>query len=160
MNGTHHASTPLMEIRNMPTEPVELLRRFVDSYNDRSLPDEAKGIFAPDLVVVNKSAGLETEGIDSYLAHAYHGWIRAVPDAHIELVDYQVGDRTVSCTLVSGGTFDGTMETAEGSIPGTGKSFEIELRVDADIADGAITRWESRYDMEDWQQQVGLAGAA
>lgn len=144
----------------MTTEPVELIRRFVNSYNDRSLPDAAEGIFTADLVVVNESAGVETEGIEAYLEHAYHGWLQAVPDARIELVDYEVSDRTVSCTMTSGGTFDGTMDTPEGSIPGTGEPFEIELQVEADIDEGRIARWVSSYDIEHWQQQVGLAGAA
>lgn len=104
----------------MTTEPIEFLRQFVDSYNSRSLLDEAQAIFVPGLVVVNEAAGIETEGIDSYLEHAYHGWIEAVPDAHVELVDYEVDDQTVTCTLRSGGTFDGTLETSEGSIPGRG----------------------------------------
>lgn len=141
----------------MTTELIELLRRFVNSYNDRSLPDEAEAIFAPDLVVVNEAAGVEAEGIDEYLEHAYHGWIGAVPDAHVDLVDYEVDDRTVTCTLRSGGTFEGTLETAEGSIPGTGEPFEIELNIEADIDEGRITRWVSSYDIEKWQHQVGLA---
>lgn len=141
----------------MTTEPVELLRQFVDSYNSRSLPDEAETLFAPDLVVVNEAAGLETEGIDSYLEHAYHGWIEAVPDAHVELVDYEVDDQTVTCKLRSGGTFDGTLETEEGAIPGTGEPFEIEMNINADIDEGRITRWVSSYDVENWQHQVGLA---
>lgn len=144
----------------MTTEPVELLRRFVDSYNDRSLPDEAAAIFASDLVVVNEAAGVETEGIDAYLEHAYHGWIAAVPDASVELVDYEVDEWTVTCTLRSDGTFDGTLETPEGPIPGTGKPFEIELHVEASIDEGRVSRWVSSYDVKDWQHQVGLAETA
>lgn len=144
----------------MTTEPIELLRRFVKSYNDRSLPDEAEDIFAPDLVVVNKSAGLEAEGIEAYLEHAYHGWIQAVPDAHVELVDYEVDDGTVTCTLRSEGTFEGTMETADGPIPGTGNAFEIELGIEADTDEGRIGQWVSTYDVESWQRQVGLVDAA
>lgn len=144
----------------MKTEPIELLRRFVESYNDRSLPDEANDIFAPGLVVVNESAGLEAEGVEAYLEHAYHGWIQAVPDASVEIVDYEVGDGTVACTLRSAGTFEGTMETADGSIPGTGKAFEIELRIEADVDGDRISRWVSTYDVESWQRQVGLAEAA
>lgn len=143
----------------MTTGSIELLRQFVDSYNSRTLPDEAEAIFSPDLVVVNEAAGIETEGMDSYLEHAYHGWIEAVPDAHVELVDYEVDDQTVTCTLRSGGTFDGTLDTPEGSIPGTGNPFKIEMNIEASIDEGLITRWVSSYDVENWQQQVGLADA-
>lgn len=141
----------------MTTEPIQLLRQFEDSYNDRTLPDEAEAIFASDLIVVNEAAGVETDGIDAYLEHAYLGWIEAVPDAHVELVDYEVDDPTVTCTLRSSGTFDGTLETPEGPIPGTGNPFEIELNIEADIDEGRIARWVSSYDLEDWQHQVGLA---
>lgn len=132
----------------------------MESYNDRSLPDEVENIFAPDLVVVNESAGLEAVGIETYLEHAYHGWLRAVPDAHVELVDYEVGDETVDSTLRSDGTFEGTMKTADGSIPGTGRAFEIELHMETDIDEGRISRWVSTFDVESWQGQVGMAEAA
>lgn len=141
----------------MTTEPVELVRRFVDGYNGRSLPDDAAAIFATDLVVVNEAAGSETRGRDAFIQHVFDGWVQAVPDARVELVDFEVGDRAVTCTMRSTGTFDGTLETPEGTVPGTGRAFELEFTVEANVAGDRIDRWVSAYDVTDWEQQVGLA---
>ena len=141
----------------MTTEPVELVRRFVAGYNDRSLHDDAASIFASDLVVVNESAGRNTQGVDAFLQHAFDGWVRAVPDARVELVDYQVRDGSFAFTRRSTGTFEGELETPEGPVPGTGKPFEMEMRVEATVEGDRITRWVSEYDVADWQKQVGLA---
>lgn len=141
----------------MTQEPVELVRRFVDGYNARSLHEDAAELFASDLVVINEAAGLETRGRDAFLQHAVDGWVRAVPDAHVDLLDYEVQDGTVTVTMRSAGTFDGTLETPEGSVPGTGESFEMEMRVDATVEGDRIVRWVSEYDVAGWQEQVGLA---
>lgn len=141
----------------MTVEPIELIRSFVDGYNDRSLHDDAEAIFASDLVVVNEAAGMETQGIDAFLEHAVDGWLQAVPDARVELVDYQIQDGVVFFTMRETGTFEGELETPEGTVAGTGKPFEMDLRVEATVEGDRITRWVSEYDVEDWRKQVGLA---
>lgn len=141
----------------MASEPVELVRKFIAGYNARSLHDDAAALFAPDLVVVNESAGQELEGIDAFLQHAVDGWVHAVPDARVELVDYRIQDRGIAFTMRSAGTFDGTLETPEGAISGTGNPFELEVRVEATVEGDRISRWVSDYDLQDWEQQVGLA---
>lgn len=148
---------PETEAITMTQEPVELVRRFVEGYNNRSLHDDAEAIFASDLVVINEAAGLETQGCDAFLQHAVDGWIHAVPDARVELLDYQVQGGVITVTMQSSGTFDGTLETPEGSIPGTGKPFEMEMHVEATVEGARIVRWVSEYDVEGWQKQVGLA---
>lgn len=140
----------------MTSEPVELVRRFVEDYNDRSLHADGETIFASDLVVVNEAVGLETQGLDAFLQHALDDWVRAVPDARVELMDYQVRDGSIAFTMRSTGTFEGELETPEGPVPGTGNPFEMEMRVDATVEGDRITRWSSEYDVADWQKQVGL----
>lgn len=137
-------------------ESVELVRRFVDGYNERTLHDDAEDIFAPDLVLVNEGMGLEAHGIDAFLDHVMDGWLAANPDAEVELVDYDHRDGGIAATILSRGTFTGELETPGGTVPGTGEPFETEFRVEADVADGRITRWVSESDMAGWQSQVGL----
>lgn len=137
-------------------ESVELIRRFVDGYNERTLHDDAEDIFAPDVVLVNERVGLEVRGIDEFLAHVVDGWVAANPDAEMELVDYDLRDRGIAAMVVSRGTFTGELETPDGTVPGTGESFETEFPIEADVVNGRITRWVSEWDMAGWQSQVGL----
>lgn len=142
--------------KSMIPEPVELIRQFVDGYNDRTLHDDAENIFAPDILLVNEGLDLEVRGIDELLFHMMDGWIAANPDAEVELVNYDLRDEGIAATILSRGTFTGELETPDGTIPGTGESFETEFRVEADVADGRITRWVSESDMAGWRSQVGL----
>lgn len=141
----------------MTTEPVALVRQFIDSYNERSLREAAESLFASDLEVVNRAARVEVQGIDAFLDHVFDGWIRAVPDARVELVDYAVHDTVVTFTMRSTGSFEGPLETPEGTVDGTGERFETAFRVEATVSDGRIGKWVSEYDVADWQRQVGLA---
>lgn len=138
------------------TEPVTLVRRFVDAYNGRTLHEDAERIFTPDLTLVNESIGLEAVGIDPFVEHTFDDWLTAVPDARVELVDYEVTHRGISFTLLAEGTFTGELETPDGPIPGTGEPFAIEFTVTAVVDGDRITTWVSEYDVADWQAQVGL----
>lgn len=145
-----------MEKSATEPESVELIRRFVDGYNKRTLHDDAANFFAPDVALVNKGIGLEARGIDEFLGHVVDGWIAANPDVSVELVDYELRDGGIAATILSRGTFTGELETPDGTVSGTGESFETEFRVEADVADGRLTRWVSESDMAGWQSQVGL----
>lgn len=137
-------------------ESVETIRRFADGYNERTLHDDAEDIFAPDVVLVNEGADLEVRGIDEFLAHVVDGWVTANPDAEMELVDYDLRDGRLAATLVSRGTFTGELETPDGTVSGTGESFETEFPIEADVVNGRITRWVSEGDIAGWRSQVGL----
>lgn len=145
-----------MEKSTTSSESVELVRRFVDGYNERTLHGDAENIFAPGVVLVNERAGLEVRGIDEFLAHVVDGWIAANPDAEVELVDYDLRDGGIAATIVSRGTFTGELETPDGTVPGTGESFETEFPIEVDAVDGRITRWVSEWDVAGWQSRVGL----
>lgn len=145
-----------MEKSATAPESVELIRRFVDGYNERTLHDIAANIFAPDVVLVNKGFGLEARGVDELLGHVMDGWIAANPDVAVELVDYELRDGGIAARILSRGTFTGELEAPDGTVAGTGEPFETEFRVEADVADGQITRWVSESDMAGWQSQVGL----
>lgn len=156
LEGTPLTEETVMKQTKTGTEPVELVHRYVDSYNDRSLHDDAEEIFASDIVLVNEGAGLEAQGIEAYLDHAVDSGINAAPDGEVELVDYQVTDQGIAFTVLWSGTFTGDLDLPDGTIPGTGESFEVEFRIEATVNDGRITRWNSEVDMADFQSQVGL----
>lgn len=141
----------------MTNDPIDLIQKYVASFNDRTLLDDADAVFAPDVVLINKSTEMEAEGLDAFLQHTAIGWFQAVPDARVQLLDYELRDGAVACTLLSAGTFDGVLETPEGSIPGNGKPFELEFGVEATVTDDRIVRWISDYDLTEWKTQVGLA---
>lgn len=141
----------------MTNDPTELIRKYVATFNDRTLLNDAEDVFAQDVVLINESSEMEAQGLDAFLQHTAVDWILAVPDARIELLDYELRDGAVACTLLSSGTFDGELDTPEGSIPGNGERFELEFGVEATVVDDRIARWVSDYDLTDWKTQVGIA---
>ena len=95
------------------------------------------------------------------LGAALDAMVRAFPDMHVHNDPYPVqfgaGDWTTVIGRVTG-TFSGEMVLPDGTvIPGTGKSFEVDLTTTA--------RWEEELMVEEWvfwdsalmAQQIGLA---
>jgi len=95
------------------------------------------------------------------LGTALEGMLRAFPDMHVHNDPYPVqfgaGDWTTVIGKVTG-TFSGELVLPDGTvIPGTGKSFEVDLATTA--------RWEGELMVEEWvfwdsalmAQQIGLA---
>jgi len=87
--------------------------------------------------------------------------LRAFPDMHVHndpyAVQFGAGDWTTVIGRVTG-TFSGELGLPDGTmIPGTGKSFEVDLTTTA--------RWEGELMVEEWvswdsalmAQQIGLA---
>jgi hypothetical protein len=114
----------------------------------------------PDMVAHIMGSLQPVVGRDA-LGTALEAMLRAFPDMHVHNDPYPVqfgaGDWTTVIGRVTG-TFSGEMVLPDGTvIPGTGKSFEVDLTTTA--------RWEGETMVEEWvfwdsalmAQQIGLA---
>jgi len=113
----------------------------------------------PDMVA-HVMGGLEPVVGRDALGAALAAMVRAFPDMHVHNDPYPVqfgaGDWTTVIGKVTG-TFSGELALPDGTVvPGTGKSFEVDLATTA--------RWEGDLMVEEWvfwdsalmAQQVGL----
>ncbi|MGH3159093.1 MAG: ester cyclase [Streptosporangiaceae bacterium] len=149
-----------------PTESSERvarnLRLMKDGDSAFNRHDEAYFVAAhhPDMVAHVMGSLEPVVGRDA-LAAALAAMVRAFPDMHVHNDPYPVqfgaGDWTTVIGKVTG-TFSGEMVLPDGTvIPGTGKSFEVDLATTA--------RWEGELMVEEWvfwdsalmTQQIGLA---
>lgn len=138
---------------------LRLMKEGDDGFNRR---DQAHFVVAhhPDIVAHVMGSLEPVVGRDA-LGTALEWMRRAFPDMRVHNDPYPVqfgaGDQTTVIGKVSG-TFSGEMVLPDGTvIPGTGKSFEVDLATTA--------RWEGELMVEEWvfwdsalmAQQIGLA---
>jgi hypothetical protein len=138
---------------------LALMKKGDDGFNRR---DKAYFVAAhhPDMVAHVMGALEPVVGRDA-LGAALDAMVRAFPDMHVHNDPYPVqfgaGDWTTVIGKVTG-TFTGEMVLPDGTvIPGTGKSFEVNLATTA--------TWEGELMVEEWvfwdsalmAQQIGLA---
>ena len=141
------------------THNLRLMKEGDDGFNRR---DKAHFVAAhhPDMVAHVMGSLEPVVGRDA-LGAALDGMLRAFPDMHVHNDPYPVqfgaGDWTTVIGRVTG-TFSGELVLPDGTvIPGTGKSFEVDLATTA--------RWEGELMVEErvfWDsalmaQQIGLA---
>jgi hypothetical protein len=119
-----------------------------------------KAAHHPDMVA-HVMGSLEPVAGRDALGAALDAMVRAFPDMHVHNDPYPVQFGADDWTTVIGrvtGTFSGELVLPDGTvIPGTGKSFEVDLATTA--------RWEGELMVEEWvfwdsallAQQIGLA---
>ena len=138
---------------------LELMKQGDDAFNSRDIVG-MDAVHHPDMVA--HIAG-NTQPLVGRAAHAaaMEQFFRIFPDVHVDNDPYPVqfgaGDWTTVIGRVTG-TFSGELALPDGTvIPGTGKSFEVDLTT--------IARWEGELMVEEWvfwdsalmAQQIGLA---
>jgi len=95
------------------------------------------------------------------LGAALDTMLRAFPDMHVHndpyVIEFGAGDWTTVIGRVTG-TFSGEMLLPDGTvIPGTGKSFEVDLATTARWADELMVEEWVSWDSALMAQQIGLA---
>jgi hypothetical protein len=148
-----------MNTSDRVTHNLRLMKEGDDGFNRR---DQAHFVAAhhPDMVAHVMGSREPVVGRDALRA-ALDGMLRAFPDMHVHNDPYPVQFGADDQTTVIGkvtGTFSGELVLPDGTvIPGTGKSFELDLATTA--------RWEGERMAEEWvfwdsalmAQQIGLA---
>jgi len=137
---------------------LSLMKQGDDAFNRQDI-DAMNAVHHPDMTA--HVTGSDTIYGRPAHAAAMQGMFRAFPDVHVDNDPYpiQFGDgdwMTVVCKVT--GTFSGEMVLPDGtSIPGTGKSFELDFSTTA--------KWEGELLVEEYvfwdsalmAQQIGIA---
>ena len=134
----------------------QLAQAGADSFNDRSFRQNAKDMVDDNAVILDRPTGQELRGPGGYVQYS-EGFVAAMPDIKGTVIEHQVNGNKVTSRIRGQGTFTGTMQTPQGSVPGTGKSLDIEYQVEQEFNDaGKIVRFDVNYDMQDFMRQLGL----
>lgn len=135
---------------------LEVIRKYLDLFNSRTLAEQAHTVLDPD-VVLRTGTGIEIQGIDNYVPTAF-GTLAWMPDMQSALADHKVSGDKANVTLRMSGTFTGEMKTSDGAvIPGNGKRAEWQSHIALIFKDGKIVLMEITVDMEDFMSQLGLS---
>jgi hypothetical protein len=138
---------------------LRLMKEGDDGFNRRD-KDHFAAAHHADMVAHVMGSPEPVVGRDT-LGAALDGMLRAFPDMHVHNDPYPVqfgdGDWTTVIGKVTG-TFSGELVLPDGTVvPGTGKSFELDLATTARWAgDLMVEEWVS-WDSALMAQQIGLA---
>jgi|SRR5687768_175864 len=135
----------------------QLAQDTVDSFNDRSFREKAKEVADADVVVIDRPTGQEFHGVDGFIQLS-EGFVAAMPDLKGTAVEHKVDGNKVTTRVHGQGTFTGTMQTPQGTVPGNGNPLDIEYQLEQEFNDaGKLVRFAVNYDMQDFMRQLGMA---
>ena len=105
--------------------------------------------------VLEAPGGARLEGLDAIVSYAM-AWIRAFPDAHLEVKARMASGDTVVHEMVFHGTHQGTLVGPQGEIPPTGRSLDGRAVQVFRVRDGKIVEEHLYFDEVDVMSQLGL----
>jgi len=123
-------------------------------FNERKL-EEASRLVAADGTWTNVATGLTLRGPEGFVQTA-QGWLRALPDARVEIRRQTIGESSVVTEFTGRGTHDGPLDTPNGSIPATGKPIEVEFCEILTLRDGKVVEARNYFDAATLLRQIGV----
>jgi hypothetical protein len=134
----------------------QLAQDTVDDFNDRSFRQNAKDVADENIVVIDKPTGQELRGVESFVQYS-EGFATAMPDLKGEAVEHRVNGNTVTTRVRGRGTFTGTLNTPQGTVPGNGNPVDIEYELEQEFNEaGKLVRFVVDYNMQDFMRQLGI----
>ena len=134
----------------------EAFERGTDTFNAHDIDGFAE-VLADDVVVV-APAGCAVRGKPAFVEF-YGGWLRAFPDAHVDVHDvYFVDDIAVEEGTFSG-THDGVLHTPSGDMPPTGRAVSLAYIHVLRFRDGKHVSFNLVFDRLLMLEQLGLVPA-
>ena len=114
--------------------------------------------FAPDSVLEEYGTQRRIEGSDAIVA-ALQGWKKAFPDVKVTVDKAVAAGNTVSIEVTWKGTHTGPLETANGSLPASGKAFTLVTAWTMDVQNGKVKDSRHYFDLATLLQQIGAPPA-
>ena len=153
-------SEPKRELFEIATstqlEARAVVERDIKAFNAHDLEALARDA-APDIIAT--SPGNKKIQGPQAVKEYNQGWLRAFPDARIEVKNTIVQGNTVVIEAVFNGTHSGPLKTQMGDVPPTGKKVAGEFVQVIEIDRGLVKRNSLMFDQVDLMTQLGLAPA-
>ena len=146
------------EIQMADTQGSEkVARAIVDAHNASDWAG-AKNTLAPDSVYEEYGTQRRIEGSDAIVT-VLQAWKTAFPDVKGTVNKALANGDTVNLEVTWRGTHSGPLETPNGSLPASGKSFTLVTAWSMDVQNGKIKNSRHYFDILTLLQQIGAAPA-
>ncbi len=136
--------------------PQEVAQQHHQAFNDRSFYETAGQFVSTDCVMHNAGTGQDFHGIAGYIAFG-EGWLGMMPDAHLTVLSQEVENEKVYSRFRGQGTFTGSLVSPQGTVPGNGRSLDLEFEETLEIKNGKIANGQLHFNMQEMMRQLGLA---
>jgi steroid delta-isomerase-like uncharacterized protein len=141
----------------MSTTIRDLFDRGTEAFNSHDLDAFAETM--ADDVVVSAPGGVHIEG-RAAAVHFYGAWIRAFPDARVEVSALHITNDVAVEEGVFHGTHDGVLHSPEGDLPPTGRAVSIDYIQVLRVHDGRTSGFTLVFDRLQMLEQLGVAPGA
>jgi len=154
-SGTAEPTRELYEIvASTQSETRDVVERGIKSFNAHDLEAVARDSAAD--IVSTAPGDTKLHGPQAYKEYN-KGWIRAFPDAKIEVKNTIVAGKTAVVEAVFHGTHTGPLTTPMGEVPPTGRKIAGEFVQIVEVDRGLVKRINLVFDQVDLMTQLGLA---
>jgi steroid delta-isomerase-like uncharacterized protein len=136
---------------------LEAAKASIIAYNNKDW-DAVRRVTTAGVVYDEVSTNRRAQGIDNVLP-LWQAWAAAFPDSKATFERTHVSGNTVIVELTWRGTQTGTLRTASGDVPATGKTIEIRACQIIDVLDGQTRSVRHYFDMATLMAQLGLGVA-
>ena len=131
----------------------QVVEASLDAINARD-EERLRSCYADD-VVLEAPGDVRLEGSDAVVEYSMD-WLRAFPDARIDVITEVANGDWVAQRLVVEGTHEGTLVGPAGKIPATHRRFKAVADEFVRVQDGRITEQYRSFDQAEVLKQLGL----
>lgn len=132
---------------------VDAAKASILAYNEKDW-DAVKRTVTPGLVYDEVSTSRKAQGVDEVIT-LWKGWATAFPDSKATFENAHVSGNTVILELTWHGNHTGTLQTAAGEVPATGKPIELRACQIIDVVDGKAQQIRQYFDIATLMTQIG-----
>ena len=136
---------------------VEAAKASIIAYNNKDW-SAVRRVTAPEVTYDEVGTHRKVQGIDNVLP-LWQGWAAAFPDSRATFEKTYVSGSTVIIEVTWRGTQTGTMRTASGDIPPTGKAIEMRAVQIIEVIDGKTQSVRQYFDIATLMSQLGVSAA-
>jgi steroid delta-isomerase-like uncharacterized protein len=135
-------------------DSITCAKQFVEAYNSGDW-DRLKGSFAADAVYDEVGTRRRLQGPEEIL-RANQGWKQAFPDSKGSVTGAFADDGDVTLEITWAGTHTGPLESPQGTIPPSGKQFEVRACQVVKVEQDKIKENHHYFDMVSLLDQLGV----
>ena len=133
---------------------VAIARKFHEAWTERD-PEGGAALIAADCEFYDVARGEPPRGPEGY-KRDYNRWLAAFPDGQCEVTHVVDGGEWVVVEFTNRGTNTGSITTALGEFPPTGRRIEVPYCSIMRIKDGKVVAGRDYYDVSTILRQLGL----